>query len=72
MSDNWFARQRRAWIKETLDIFGFINRDHLIRKFGISLPQASNDLMRYQVDHPDSMYYNHGTKRYEVQARKKK
>jgi ribosomal protein L7/L12 len=40
MSD-WFIRHRQDWIKETLQVFGFINREHLERKFGVSTPQAS-------------------------------
>jgi hypothetical protein len=31
----WFEQQRMDWIAETLRIFGFINREHLMRKFGI-------------------------------------
>ena len=44
---NWFQRQRYEWIGETLFVFGFINRDHLMRKFRISQPQASLDLRHY-------------------------
>lgn len=62
----WFERQRREWITETLHVFGYINRDHLIRKFGISSAQASIDINRYLKRRPDSMTYNTSLKRYEA------
>ncbi len=62
---NWCEQQRMDWIAETLRVFGFINRDHLQRKFGISQPQASKDLNAYAKAHPDAMRYNLTTKRYE-------
>lgn len=40
----WFTEHRLAWIKESVEIFGFINREHIQKKFGISTPQASYDL----------------------------
>lgn len=48
-----------------LHIYGFINREHLMRKFGISQPQASKDLQTYQRNSAGSMVYNVKTKRYE-------
>ncbi len=32
----WFEQHRQDWIAEMLRVYGFINRDHLMRKFGIS------------------------------------
>lgn len=32
----WAEDYRQEWIGETLRVFGFINRAHLMRKFGIS------------------------------------
>lgn len=61
----WFEQQRMEWIAETLRVFGFINREHLERKFGISTPQASSDLQEFQDRHPDMMVYNKSSKRYE-------
>jgi hypothetical protein len=52
MSDTWFVRQRQEWIAETVRIFGFINREHIERKFGVSTPQASIDLAAFQTNHP--------------------
>lgn len=67
MSDcNWFVRHRQDWIAEIVSIFGFINREHIEKKFGISTPQASIDLRLYQEEHPGAIEYNKTTKRYEV------
>jgi hypothetical protein len=52
------------WIAETLRVFGFINREHLMRKFGLSMPQASIDLKAFQRLHPEAMFYNMNSKRY--------
>lgn len=63
---NWFAQHRQDWIEDTLTVFGFINRDHLVRKFGVSVPQASKDLQVFQRLNPGAMSYNLTTKRYEA------
>lgn len=55
---NWFARHRLEWIAETLRVFGFINRDHLVRKFGISVPQASSDFKAFDRWQPGAMKYD--------------
>jgi len=60
----WFNRYRMEWIAETLRVFGFINRGHLMRKFGISTPQASNDLAAFQRLYPDAMRYDISLKQY--------
>lgn len=60
----WFEEQRQAWIAEMLDIYGFINREHLQRKFGISVPQASLDLQRFARNHPQAMRYDTSGKCY--------
>lgn len=60
----WFEQARQEWIAETLRIFGFIQRQHLMRKFGISMPQASTDLQRFRQEHPGAMLYDSSEKRY--------
>ena len=65
MTARWFESQRIAFIAEMLHVYGFINREHLMRKFGISQPQASKDLQAYQRNSAGSMVYNLKTKRYE-------
>ena len=62
----WFQNYRMEWIGETLRIFGFINREHIQRKFGISTPQASYDLREFMKQHPGAITYNKNAKRYEV------
>lgn len=57
--------QRIAFIAEMLHVYGFINREHVMRKFGISCPQASKDLQSYQRNSAGSMTYNLSAKRYE-------
>lgn len=65
MMGNWFENRRVAWIAEMLHIYGFINREHLMRKFDISMPQASKDLRAYQKRSPGAVMYNPVNKRYE-------
>lgn len=66
MTDRWYGNFRQLWIAEMLSIYGFINREHLMRKFGISTPQASLDLRTYQQNNPRQIEYNASAKRYEV------
>lgn len=66
MTERWFAQHRQEWIAETLRVFGFINRQHIEKKFSISTPQASLDLAEFQQRHPDAVTYNRSTKRYEA------
>jgi len=61
---SWFAAQRQQWIAEMLDVYGFINREHLQRKFGISAPQASHDLQAFARAHPRRMTYDLSRKTY--------
>lgn len=62
---NYFELQRLDWIFEMLQIYGFINREHLVRKFRISIPQASKDINKYIKLHEGTLEYNMTTKRYE-------
>src|SRR5688572_3900722 len=54
----WCEQQRQEWIAETLRVFGYINRQHLERKFGISTPQASKDLSAFARANPRAMVYD--------------
>lgn len=60
----WFQRQRMEWIAEMLHIYGFVQRQHLERKFGVSVPQASLDLAAFARLHPKAMKYDLSLKRY--------
>lgn len=60
----WFSDRRQDFIGEMLEIYGFINRAHLIRKSGISVPQASKDLSSHAAAHPQSVHYDNRRKAY--------
>lgn len=64
MTVRWFEQHRMEWIEETLRIFGSINREHLVRKFGISTQQASGDLNRFMRLHPDAISYDLSAKKF--------
>lgn len=61
----WFTEFREQWIKESVEIFGMINRAHIMHKFEVSSPQASIDLQRVLSRWPNLMKYNTSTKQYE-------
>jgi hypothetical protein len=61
---SWFERRRLDWIAEMLCIYGFINREHLMRKFGISQPQASKDLNEFARQLPSAIAYDVSRKCY--------
>lgn len=63
---SWFVQQRQIWIAETLYIFGYINREHIERKFGVTTVIASKDIAKFMQDSPTAVVYNKSTKRYEL------
>lgn len=63
---SWFQRQRSEWIIETVRIFGFINREHIERKFEVTSAIASLDLRAVMAEHPNLIHYNKSAKRYEA------
>jgi hypothetical protein len=65
VTETWSVEQRLAWIKESVEIFGQISREHIIRKFWVSSQQASIDIAKATERWPDLMTYNKSTKRYE-------
>ena len=60
----WFARHRQEWIAETVRVFGYINRIHIQRKFGITAAVASTDLRTFQQENPKALIYDKTGKRY--------
>jgi hypothetical protein len=60
----WFLRQRMNWMVESLYVFGFLRREHLQRKFGISVPQASADFQLFMRLYPGRMQYDLSRKMY--------
>ena len=65
----WFVEQRIAWIVESVTIFGGINRQHVMAKFGISMPQASMDFTEVQRRHPLLMEYDRSSKMYHQRSK---
>lgn len=68
----WFESRRVEFIIEMLRIYGFVNRKHLMRKFGISRPQASKDLSGYMRRSSGAVWYNPSTKRYEPSSTRRR
>lgn len=62
---NWAAKIRQNFIADTLQRTGKINRADICSAFGISTPQASLDLKKFQKENPDFAEYNTKTKQYE-------
>lgn len=68
MTDTWFIARRQEWIVETLYIFGFIRREHIMKKFGVSTQQASTDLAVFQKRNPQAITYDKSAKMYRTTA----
>jgi len=62
---SWFKRQRVQWIAESVWIFGFINREHIMKKFEVGPATAAADLRAYREQYPHAARYNKSAKRYE-------
>jgi hypothetical protein len=61
----WAQEQRLLWIKESVEIFGRINRAHVMQKFRVSENQAAIDFRITLKKYPKLMEYNTSTKQYE-------
>lgn len=60
----WSVEQRLAFIDERLFWLGEINRTDLVRRFGVSMSQASADIARYLAHDPPGVSYDKSAKRY--------
>ena len=60
----WNAEQRLEFIEFRLFWEGWVNRSDLTEMFGVSVPQASNDLARYRELAPANIHYDASEKRY--------
>lgn len=60
----YFEQLRIAWIIEMVQIFGFINRSHVVKKFGVTVAVASSDFGKVQKIHPHLMRYDTSQKCY--------
>lgn len=53
----WSVKKRLEFLESQLFWDGRFNRNSLIDHFGVSAPQATQDIKRYGVIAPDSMFY---------------
>ncbi len=60
----WSTETRLEFIEFRLFWEGTLNRSDIIDFFGVSVPQASNDLSRYQELAPHNIQYDRSAKRY--------
>lgn len=60
----WSVEKRLEFIDFRLFWEGQINRSDIMNQFGVSVPQASNDLSKYQEIAPKNIQYDHKQKRY--------
>jgi len=58
------VEQRLRFIDFLIDQYGHINRTALTDYFGISVPQASNDMAMYTKIAPDNVRYSNNEKTY--------
>jgi hypothetical protein len=60
----WSVERRLAFIEERLFWLGEVNRTDLVRRFGVSMSQASGDIGRYLALDPPGVSYDKSAKRY--------
>jgi len=60
----WSVERRLAFIEERLFWVGEVNRADLVRRFGVSMGQASTDISRYLALDPPGVTYDKSAKRY--------
>lgn len=60
----WSIERRLAFIEERLYWLGHVNRTDLVRRFGVSMSQASSDIARYLALEPRGVFYDKRAKRY--------
>jgi hypothetical protein len=60
----WSIEQRLGFIEERLFWLGAVNRTDLVRRFGVSMSQASGDIARYLAREPAGVSYDKSAKRY--------
>lgn len=63
---NWAQEYRVKWIGEMLHVYGFINREHIVRKFRVSVPQARADLAMFKRSNPSAIEYDPRSKLYRL------
>jgi WYL domain-containing protein len=64
----WSVERRLAFIDERLFWLGEVNRTDLVKRFGVSIGQASADIARYLATGPRGIAYDKSAKRYVADA----
>ena len=64
----WSVERRLAFIEDLLFWRGEVNRTDLVRRFGVSMSQASADIGRYLALSPPGVAYDKSAKRYVADA----
>jgi len=62
------VERRLAFIEERLFWLGEVNRTDLVRRFGVSMSQASADIARYLAHDPTGVIYDKSAKRYAAET----
>ncbi len=65
---SWFQETRLEWMFESIQIFGYLNREHVKRKFEISEAQSALDFREAKRRWPAYFQYNPNQKRYEARS----
>lgn len=60
----WSIERRLALIEDRLFWIGAVNRNDLVKRFGVSMSQASADIARYLALGPKGVIYDRSGKRY--------
>jgi hypothetical protein len=60
---------RAIWILESVAVYGFVSRRHVIRQFGVSTRAAAALLASVAAAYPDRLRYNPSAKHYEGSTR---
>ena len=60
----WSVERRLAFVEERLFWLGTVNRNDLVRRFGVSMSQASTDIGRYLAEKPKGIDYDKSAKCY--------
>lgn len=60
----WFRSRRQEFIAATLRQFGQIRRADIVREFGVSRVQASNDIGEFLAAEPPNVRYDVSAKCY--------
>jgi hypothetical protein len=60
----WSVERRLGFIEDQLFWVGSVNRTDLVRRFGVSMSQASADIARYLARQAPGLHYDKSAKRY--------